>query len=206
MELWQKLEAALFWKGEPLSIAELMRIMGVSSGEVRQGLRELEGVLSGRGIALVRTDNEVTLATAPELHELIERLHKEELSGELGKAAFETLAIVLYKGPVSRRDIEYIRGVNSTSILRTLLIRGLIERKQNEGDDLPAPQDGVATRQAGRVFLYRATIELLSRLGLKSAEELPDFAAMRNELAHYAQSVEREEAQQNEAAGADLNV
>ena len=84
---------------------------------------QLEQDLKGRGLSLVRTDDEVMLGTAKEFSGLIEDLAKEELSRDLGKAGLETLSIVLYLGPITRADIDYIRGVNSQFILRALLIR-----------------------------------------------------------------------------------
>ncbi len=168
MELDKQIEAVLFWKGEPMTLPELCRSLKVSSVDAKKALEELKLKLEGRGITLVQTEDEIALATASATHEVIERLRKEELSTELGKAALETLSIVLYKGKVSRRDIEYIRGVNSTAILRSLLIRGLVERKQSETDE--------------RVFLYHPTIELVSLLGLSSVEDLPLLESIRAEL------------------------
>src|SRR3989338_2918747 len=124
-------EAILFWRGEPLTLPELCRALKQPSGDVKRALQTLTEKLSGRGIALIQAGDDIALATAPETHALIERLRKEELACDLGKAAIETLSIVLYKGEVRRRDIDYIRGVNSTAILRSLLIRGLIERAQS---------------------------------------------------------------------------
>ncbi|MSU56015.1 MAG: SMC-Scp complex subunit ScpB [Candidatus Taylorbacteria bacterium] len=168
MKLDNQIEAILFWKGEPMTLPELCRALKAPSHEVKKALDILKESLKGRGIGLIQTEDEYALATAPEAHELLERLRKEELSRDLGKAALETLSIVLYKGQVSRRDIEYIRGVNSTAILRSLLIRGLVERKQNESDE--------------RVFLYHPTVELMSLLGIASADELPELISVRAEL------------------------
>ncbi|MDO8620192.1 MAG: SMC-Scp complex subunit ScpB [bacterium] len=168
METEKQLEAILFWKGEPMTLPELCRALKLPSPEVKKALQALKENLSGRGITLIQTEDEIALATVPEMHERIEDLRKEELSRDLGKAALETLSIVLYKGTVSRRDIEYIRGVNSTAILRSLLIRGLILRKQSESDE--------------RIFLYHPTVELMSLLGLGSVEELPEYAGVRAEL------------------------
>lgn len=167
-ELEKMIEAILFWRGEPMTLPELCRALKAPSHEVKKALATLKESLKGRGIGLIQTEDEYALATAPDMHELIERLRKEELARDLGKAALETLSIVLYKGQVSRRDIEYIRGVNSTAILRSLLIRGLIERKQSEKDE--------------RIFLYHPTVELISLLGITSAEELPELAGVRAEL------------------------
>ena len=169
MEIEKQIEAVLFWKGEPMTFPELCRALKLPSNEVKKGLAILKEKMQTRGLVLIQTEEEVALVTAPETHELIERLRKEELSKELGKAALETLSIVLYKGKASRRDIEYIRGVNSTAILRSLLIRGLVERKQSESDE--------------RVFLYHPTVELVSLLGIRDVEELPEFASVKAELA-----------------------
>ena len=168
MELDNQIEAILFWRGEPMTLPELCRALKLPSADVKKGLQSLKEKLQGRGLVLIQTEDEYALATAPETHELIERLRKEELAKDLGKAALETLSVGLYKEKVSRRDIEYIRGVNSTTILRSLLIRGLIERKQGEGDE--------------RVFLYYPTVDLVSLLGVRSIEELPEWNEIRVEL------------------------
>ncbi|MEK7208529.1 MAG: SMC-Scp complex subunit ScpB [Patescibacteria group bacterium] len=162
------IEALLFWRGEAMSLSELCRALKASSSKVKEALTELRERLRGRGVALVAAGDSFALATAPEAHELIERMRKEELSRDLGRAALETLSIVLYKGEAARRDIEHVRGVNSTAILRSLLIRGLIERRQSETDE--------------RMFLYRPTVELFALLGIARAEELPECAVVRAEL------------------------
>lgn len=186
MELDKQIEAILFWKGESMTIPELCRALKQPSGDVKRALQTLTEKLSGRGIALIQAGDTFALATAGETHETIERLRKEELSRDLGKAALEILSIVLYKGKASRRGIEHIRGVNSTAILRSLLIRGLVERTQNESDDLPAPDRalhaGGRSPQAGRAFFYRPTVELLSLLGIHDVAEMPELAAVRAEL------------------------
>ncbi len=168
MELEKQIEAILFWKGEGMTLPELCRALKLPSNEVKKGLGVLKESLKGRGVTLIQNEDEITFATVPETHVLIENLKKEELSRDLGKAALETLSIVLYKGKVNRRDIDYIRGVNSTAILRSLLIRGLILRKQSELDE--------------RVFLYHPTTELLSLLGIARIEELPEYAVVRSEF------------------------
>ncbi len=162
------IEAILFWKGEAMTLPELCRALKLPSNEVKKGLTALQESLMGHGITLIQNEDEIALVTVPEAHELIERMRKEELSRDLGKAALETLSVVLYKGKVSRRDIDYIRGVNSTAILRSLLIRGLIERRQSEHDE--------------RMFLYHPTTELISLLGITSVEELPEYAGVKTEL------------------------
>lgn len=176
MELQQKIEAILFWKAEPVSIKKLASLLNADAKAVREGIISLENSLKGRGLTLVQTDEEVMLGTAKELSPLIEQLTKDELTRDLGKAGLETLSIILYQGPLSRADIDYIRGVNSQFILRTLLIRGLVERVDN-------PKDA-------RSYLYKTTLQLLSHLGVSKIENLPEYEQVRKDIEAYKQSTE----------------
>ncbi len=173
-QLESQLEAVLFFKGEPVSIKELATILKQSPENVRKGLMALQEGLSGRGLSLIMKDEGVLLTTARDMSALIEGLIKEDLERDLGKAGLETLTIVLYYGPLSRARIDYIRGVNSTFILRQLMVRGLIERTENPHD--------------ARGFLYKPTFELLSFLGITSCEELPNFKEVRAEIAQFEAS------------------
>ncbi len=176
MNLSAKIEAILFWKAEPISLKRLAAILNIDAKQLDEGLNELENKLQtqNRGLTLVRTEDDITLGTAKEFSSLIEELTKEELSRDLGKAGLETLSIILYQGPISRTDIDYIRGVNSQFILRNLLIRGLVERIQN-------PKDA-------RGFLYKTTIQLLSTLGLSKITDLPEYEKVRNEIESFKQT------------------
>ncbi len=171
MDITAKIEAILFWKAEPVETAWLAKTISVTEDEIKNGLSELEKKLQGRGVALVFKDNEVSFRTAPEMTALIERLTKEELSRDLGKAGLETIAIVPYQGPISRREIDYIRGVNSAFILRALLIRGLLEKVENPKDK--------------RSFLYRPTFDMLSYLGVSRIEDLPQYQEARKEIENF---------------------
>ncbi len=168
MNLSATIEAILFFKAEPLTIKKLAELTNQPEETIQQALGELKQTLQGRGIALLEKDNTVILGTAPEVSGLIESIIKEELNKDLGKAGLETLAIVLYKGPVSRAEIDYIRGVNSSFILRNLTVRGLVEKINKEGDN--------------RTFLYRPTFELLAHLGLTSVTDLPNYNTFLAEL------------------------
>ncbi|OGG47645.1 SMC-Scp complex subunit ScpB [Candidatus Kaiserbacteria bacterium RIFCSPHIGHO2_02_FULL_50_9] len=179
MELSAKIEALLFFRGEPVGKRELAKMLGSKDAEIEQGITELKSKLENRGIALLEKDDEVELRTAPEASELIEKIRKEELSRDLGKAGAETLAIILYRNPVTRADIDYIRGVNSTFILRNLLIRGLVERVQNPNDQ--------------RSFHYKPTFELLAHLGIKNISELPEYTSVQEELEKFTVSQKAEE-------------
>mgnify|MGYP002363064523 FL=1 len=168
----QKIEAVLFWKAEPVSLKKLASLIGATEEETTAGLDGLRKSLVGRGIAVIENKSgdthEVTLGTSPEHSEMIKALTKDELMRDLGKAGLETLSIILYQGPVSRAEIDYIRGVNSQFILRNLLIRGLIERRDNPKDQ--------------RSYLYAPTIELISHLGVTRIEDLPDYEAVRRDI------------------------
>ncbi len=172
MTLESKIESILFWKGEPVTIDFLSNAIGENQENIIKALDLLETSLVTRGITLQRAGDKVALGTAPENSQLIAKIKKEELSRDLGKAATETLSIILYKGPVSRRDIDYIRGVNSTFIIRNLMIRGLVERSQSSEDS--------------RTFLYSSSIDLLSHLGLSKVDQLPEFHKVKNELADFS--------------------
>lgn len=183
-ELSKKIEALLFWRGEPVSIKKLSEWLTISAAEIEDALRELDGALASRGIVLMRNEDDVMLGTAPELSELVETLAKEELNRDIGKAGLETLSIVAYFGPITRSEIDYIRGVNSTFVLRSLLIRGLVERVQNKDDQ--------------RSFLYKPTFELLSYLGIKDLKNLPEYEVARAELEAFKKAqAERDEAEKN---------
>jgi segregation and condensation protein B len=171
MNLEQQLEAILFWKGEPVSIKKLSQIFGRNEEDILTSLKKLEVDLSGRGIVLMFKEDEVTLATSKDVSELIEKLTKEELVRDLGKAGLETLSIIIYQGPLSRAEIDYIRGVQSNFIVRNLMIRGLIEK-------VPNPKDQ-------RSFLYKPTFEMLSFMGLTKIEDMPSYAEARAEIESY---------------------
>jgi len=174
LPLSSQIEAILFWKAEPVSFKKLASLLSVGQESIKEGLIELKEQLKGRGLTLVETADEVMLGTSKDLGALIEQLTKEELTHDLGKAGLETLSIVLYQGPISRADIDYIRGVNSQFILRNLLIRGLVERVDN-------PKDA-------RSFLYKPTLALLSHLGVSKREDLPEFERIGSDILSFKQS------------------
>jgi segregation and condensation protein B len=169
MNLSQQLEALLFFKSEPLTVTEIGKLLGISSEDVREAAQVLKESLVGRGVALMEEGDTYMLATAPEMSELIARITKEALERDPGKAGMEVLAIILYQGPQTRAQIDYVRGVNSTFAIRQLMMRGLIERDDNPHD--------------ARSFLYKPTLQLLSFLGVSSRDELPELETLRDALA-----------------------
>ena len=164
-----QIEAVLFWKGEPQSIKKLAASLGKKEEEIKTALEILKDKIINRGVELIYKDDEVMLGTAPKFSHIIERLTKEELVRDLGRAGLETISIIAYQGPISRAEIDYIRGVQSNFILRNLQIRGLVEKIVNEEDR--------------RSFLYRPTFELLQFLGVSKIEELPEYEKVKAEFA-----------------------
>ncbi len=166
--LESKIEAVLFWKGEPLSRKKLATTLNASEAEINEGIEKLKENLVGRGVVLQEKENEVALGTSGEMSKLFEDLQKEELNKELSKATLETLSIVLYKNGVSRAEIDYIRGVNSSFTLRALSVRGLVEKTTDTKDN--------------RRYIYKPTFELLSFMGITKIEELPDYVEVNNSI------------------------
>lgn len=178
MELEKKIEAVLFWKGEPISRKKLGEVLGSSLEEIEEALKILKINLEGRGIVLVEKDNDLMLATTGELADLIENLQKEELKKDLSKSALEVLSIVLYKNGVSRAEIDYIRGVNSSFTLRMLSIRGLVEKVLDPKDN--------------RRYIYKPSFELLSYMGVKSVQELPEYNEIVNSIDKARENLEED--------------
>ena len=158
-----KLEAMLFVAAEPVATSQLAEALDVSSSVVERGLNELDASLSSRGLRLQRHAGRVQLTTAPQLAELIERFLGLEMTSHLSRAALETLAIIAYQQPVTRPQIDAIRGVNSDSMMKSLLQKGLIlESGRTDGP--------------GRPILYSTTPEFLQHFGLNSILEMPPLA------------------------------
>ena len=178
LSLDNQIEAVLFWKGEPQSIKKLAASLGKKEEDILASLEILKEKIKDRGVELVFNNDEVMLGTAPKLSHIIERLTKEELVRDLGKAGLETISIIAYKSPVSRAEIDYIRGVQSNFILRNLQIRGLVEKITNEKDH--------------RSFLYRPTFELLQFLGVSKIEDLPEYEKVKAEFENNIESKSEE--------------
>lgn len=157
-------QALLFASGEPLEKKQLATLLEMKDEELATVLRALVGLLKGSGLTLIETTDEVELRTAPEASVIIKKLHESELARDLGKASMETLAVIAYKAGATRGEIDWVRGVNSSASLRTLLMRGLIEGKEDERDK--------------RRMRYAITTEALSHLGLARIEDLPRYSEL----------------------------
>lgn len=168
MELESKIEGLLFYKGEDMTISKIAEVFKVEIEDVNQAILKLEQSLQNRGLTLIRKDNSICLGISKELSPVIESIRKEELTKDLSKASVETLSIIIYKNGVSRSEIDYIRGVNSSFIIRNLLVRGLIEKIVDEKDT--------------RRNIYRPSFDTLSYMGVTSVENLPNYEKVRSEL------------------------
>src|SRR3990172_9086827 len=151
-ELIAKIEALLFIYGDAIGFKKIAKILSVTENTVEEAVQKLAENLKSdeRGLFLVHDKEKVQLTTKPDFASLLESVTKEELRENLTPAALETLSIVAYAGPMTRAELDYIRGVNSSFSLRNLSIRGLVER-------YPDPK-------RGNVYLYKPSFELLKFL------------------------------------------
>lgn len=154
------LEALIFDSPQPVAARELAAAAGLSIEETEAALVDLENRLAQGGLRLQRSRDRLQLVSAPAAASYVEALLGLEVTIRLTQAAMETLAIVAYAQPVTRPQVESIRGVSSDSTLRTLLSAGLIE------------ETGRA-ESLGRPILYGTTFEFLQQFGLERPEDLP---------------------------------
>jgi len=162
LSLMAQLESLLFVADAPIFTSRLAEALETTPWQVEQALTDLEATYAGRGLRLQWDGNRVQLVTAPEAASYVERFLGLEARTRLSRAALEALAIIAYRQPITRPEIEAIRGVSSDSVLRTLLRVGLIE------------EVGRAST-VGRPILYGTTFEFLQHFGLRSLHELPDL-------------------------------
>jgi segregation and condensation protein B len=163
LSLSAKIEAMLFVSAEPVPVTQLATALDVTVSVVERGLKELDEILSARGLRLQRNAARVQLTTAPELAQLVELFLGLEATTHLSRAALETLAVIAYQQPCTRPQVDSIRGVNSDSMMKSLLSKGLI-------------QESGRTDGPGRPILYSTTPEFLQHFGLSSIIELPPLA------------------------------
>jgi segregation and condensation protein B len=154
------LESLLFVADAPVAVSQLARVLEVEVKCIEEALERLRVEYSQRGLRVQRRGERVQVVTAPDAAPYIERFLGLQLSGKLSTAALETLAIIAYQQPVTRAQIEGVRGVNCDGVLRTLARKGLIEEIGR-------------LEQAGRPILYGTTFEFLQYFGLQDLAELP---------------------------------
>jgi len=170
------LEALLFYTAKELSFKELSSLSGRAVSDVKQALITLQNTYANRGITLIVNKQKAFLVTSEKVAGIIAKLHSDEAEKPLSKAALETLSVVAYHGPVTRMEIDYIRGVNSTYSLRNLMVRGLIDKVK----------DGATVR-------YTASTDTYRFMGVSSQQELPDFAVVRAKVQDILNKKEEDE-------------
>lgn len=159
------LEGLLFASASPVTVKQLAKWANVSEAEVLAALEEMATLRNteASGIHVLRSDDKVQLVTSPLVSEAVRVLSKEDLSEELTRPSLEALTIIAYRGPVTKPEIEAVRGVNCSLIIRNLLMRGLIEEKE----------DGHRLQP-----VYTLSTDALRHLGVRGVEELPDYGEL----------------------------
>src|SRR3989339_1438965 len=162
MNIKNTTESLLFISHKPLSQKEIAKLVGCKIEEAISSLVKLEVEYRERdgGVKFLKIEDKYQLATSDDSSEVIKKFIKSEVSGELTKPSLETLTIIAYRGPIYKAELEIIRGVNCSLILRNLLMRGLIEASEDKKK---------------MVVLYNITFEFLKYLGLSQPSDLPDF-------------------------------
>lgn len=160
--LTTKLEAILFAIAKPITLTQLQKQLGVSVEVLSEAIDEIRTKYNtyASGIHLFAANGYVQFVSNPEMSEDVTVFLKKEASGPLSRPTLETLAVIAYRGPVTKPEIEQVRGVNCSLILRNLLIRGLIEEQEDSTRLQP---------------VYMISIGCLKELGLHRVEDLARF-------------------------------
>lgn len=161
------LESLIFINQEPISIKKLAKVLEIKKEEVEKLVDELINELKqyNRGVRILKKEDMLQMVTAKENSNYVQKLIKSSLTEDLSQAAIETLTAIAYFGPLTRHEIENLRGVNCIFILRSLLIRGLIERQEN-----PRYRSS---------YIYKVSFDFLKKLGLEKIEDLPYYEKFR---------------------------
>ena len=160
------IEALLFASGRPLSFSRLVKETETSLDEVKAALNIVAEHLNKEtsGILLFVSEKEAALMTAPDVASAVRAYLKRDVTGELTRPSVETLAIIAYRGPITKAEMEQIRGVNCSLILRNLMMRGLVDATESANGDT-----------------YTISMACLRHLGVHAPEALPDFEALNEE-------------------------
>lgn len=168
-----ELEAFLFYHGESVCGKRIASALKISQDEVAGLIGNFRESCAGegRGVTILEKGGKFQIITKPELGFIFENLIKEELTEKLTPAALETLSIVAYLGPLTRAEVDYIRGVNSSFMIRNLVLRGLVERERG--------------KQRGAFYEYSVGFDFLKHIGLEDARELPEYDKYREVLQNF---------------------
>jgi segregation and condensation protein B len=162
----QLVHALLFTSGDTWNFSEFAETLQLSKDETSTAVSELADILQDQAVIPLIHNESVTLVTRPELKDALQKLEKEEIVKEFSKGALETLALIAYRGPIGKSDIDYIRGVNSQFMLRNLVLRGMIEKASG----------------TNRKNEYVVTADALRFLGVTQPDDLPKFHELHSEI------------------------
>lgn len=162
MNISSQIESILFVASKPLTAKKIAAVLQVPEADVDQALQQLRSTysLESSGIVLLQNNNEWQMTTNPENKVLAENFMKAEISGELTRPQLETLTVISYCGPITKPELEQIRGVNCALILRNLMMRGMVKENEDSASLLPT---------------YETTMEYLRHMGVSSLSELPEY-------------------------------
>ncbi len=183
MSLRSQIESLIFISTHSLTSKKIAELTGGDLGEVEKALSLIQEDYNREtsGIHLMKNGNQYQLVTAGANAQLVKEFIKDEMTGELTRPSLETLTIIAYRGPITKIELEQIRGVNCSLILRNLLIRGLIEAKEDKKN---------------LVTFYSIAFDFMKYLGINDVRELPDYDRLHsNEILEKILAVEKGQAE-----------
>jgi len=160
--LKSQLESLLFVANKPLTVKELADLLKTKNNEIEAAMDELSSdyTSTGSGLQIIKNNGKYQMVSSAESAAIVQEFIKDETSGELSRPSLEALTVIAYRGPITKIDLDRIRGVNCSLILRNLLIRGLIEER--------------ADKEKAASF-YNVSIDFIRYLGINKLEDLPDY-------------------------------
>lgn len=161
-KLRSQLESLLFIAARPLSAKEMAKTLEENAERVKKEAEELSRIYkeAGGGLRIIKNNSQFQMVSSPDNSELIQKLVRDETGGELTRPSLEALTIIAYRGPVSKTDLDRIRGVNCSLILRNLLLRGLVRSEKDKRKE---------------ETYYTVSMDFLRFLGVNDIKELPDY-------------------------------
>ncbi len=184
-ELKSNIESLLFIANRPLNKAEIVKNVGQKLKDLEKIFQELieEYKKPDRGINIINNGQSLQMVTNPQNSECVQKFLKTEIYQELTPASLETLSIIAYRGPLAKLDLEKIRGVNCSIILRHLLIKGLIiEKVVNKAF---AKDDNIQSKEEQIDYdnnIYSVSLDFIKHLGINDLQELPDYERLNNSV------------------------
>lgn len=162
MSIQSQIETILFVASKPLAVKKIAKVLQQTEEKTTETLVVLQQKYNtpDSGIIIVQNNEEWQMVSHPDNRETAENFMKAEVSGELTRPQLETLTVISYCGPITKPELEHIRGVNCSLILRNLMMRGLVKEAENKSSLLPT---------------YEATMDYLRHLGLNNLNELPEY-------------------------------